>query len=282
MGEALRRAAARLRAAGCDAPMLEAQAMMTALTGRSRAWLMAHGEARLPEEVARRWRAWVARRAAREPLAYILGEKEFWSRPFWVTPDVLIPRPETEHLIEAVLDAFPDRSGGWRFCDVGAGSGCIAVTLACEYPHARVTATDVSEAALAMARRNARRHDVEGRVDFRQGDMFAALPAGDGLFDAIVSNPPYVAADDMAALAPELRHEPEAALTDGADGLSFLRMLVDQAADWLRPGGVLVVETGLCGLPPSGERLRLMHEIRDLAGRLRGGVYGVVGPEAVA
>ena len=273
IGEALRLAAARLRAAGCDAPMLEAQAMMARLADRSRAWLMAHGDAPLPEDIAGRWDAWVTRRAAREPLAYILGEKEFWSRPFAVTKDVLVPRPETEHLIEAVLEAFPDQDGAWNFCDIGTGSGCIAVTLACEYPEACVTATDVSDAALEVARRNARRHGVDGRVAFRQGDMLAALDASDGPFDAIVSNPPYVAADEMAALAPELAHEPVAALTDGADGLSFLRMLVDEAARWLRPGGALVVETGLCGLPGDGSGLRLEREIRDLAGRLRGGVY---------
>ncbi len=273
LAEALAEAAARFHQAGCETPALDARALLAALLRRDHAWLIAHREEALPEQLQPKWEAWVARRASREPLAYILGEKEFWSRAFAVTPAVLIPRPETEHLIEAVMEALPDRKAPWRFCDIGTGSGCLAVTLACEYPNARVMATDVSAGALAVAAENARRYDVASRIAFRQGDLFAALDAADGPFDIIVSNPPYVGRQEMSTLAPELAWEPEAALTDGADGLSLLRMLVSDAPDWLRPGGLLVVETGLCGLPEATDRMMLEREIHDLAGRLRGGVF---------
>jgi len=272
LAEALAEAAACLHAAGCETPALDARALLAALLGRDHAWLIAHREELLPARLQSRWQSWVARRASREPLAYILGEKEFWSRSFAVTPGVLIPRPETEHLVEAVMEALPDRKAPWRFCDIGTGSGCLAVTLACEYPNARVVATDVSAEALAVAEGNARRFDVASRLAFRRGDLFAALDA-DGPFDVIVSNPPYVGRREMDTLAPELGWEPASALTDGADGLSLLRRLVRDAPDWLRPGGLLVVETGLCGLPEATDRMTLEREIHDLAGRLRGGVF---------
>jgi len=271
--ELLAEATSRLKAAGCDTPRLDAEVLLMHAWGCDRARLIMAMDEAPDESIIRMFRSKVRRREQREPLAYITGEKEFWSRAFHVTPDVLIPRPETEHLIEAVLMGFPDRSAPYSFCDVGTGSGCIGVTLACEYPQASVTATDVSGAALAIAEKNAVRHSVDRRLMFRNGDLFAALGRDDGRFDAIVSNPPYVSRDEFRTLAPELRYEPHHALTDEADGMRHLRRLVDDAPNRLKPGGRLIVETGLCGLPEDTNTMRLEREIIDLAGQLRGGVY---------
>jgi len=269
----LLRAAGQLETRGCSTPRLDAELLLCHVLARPRSWLIAHADDALSDKQIDAFHTLLARREGREPLAYITAEKEFWSRDFCVTPDVLIPRPETEHLIEAVLAHFPERQAPWRFCDIGTGSGCLAVTLACEYPQATVTATDLLAATLGVARSNAERHGVTERIDFSQGDLFAALNAGCPPFDAIVSNPPYVGADEMDGLEPELAFEPREALTDEADGLRHLGQLVNEASAWLKPGGLLIVETGLCGLPPRSVGMALEEPIRDLAGRLRGGVY---------
>jgi len=224
-------------------------------------------------ETVRTFQGMLKRRQEREPVAYITGGKEFWSREFFVSPDVLIPRPETEHLIEAVLEKYPDRNSPYRFCDIGTGSGCLAVTLACEYPHAEVIATDISEAALHVAQRNAKRHQVLDRIAFRQGDMFAALDPDDTEFDVIICNPPYVAHDEYNQLEPELSFEPRAALTDEADGLQYLRRLIEETPAHLKFGGRLIVETGLCGLPDDSGAMLLERKIFDLAGNLRSGIF---------
>jgi len=190
----------------------------------------------------------------------------------------LIPRPETEHLIEAILKHFSDRDAPYRFCDIGTGSGCIAVTLACEYPQATAVATDISHKALHIAQPNAKQHGITSRIEFRQGDMFAALRKKDDPFDAIISNPPYVGQDEMHALEAELGFEPQYALTDETDGLRYLQTLVDQSPVWLKDDGILVVETGLCGLPSPSPSMRLKNSIHDLAGHVRGGVYMKVNP----
>ncbi len=271
--ELLAEATDRLKAAGCDTPRIDAEVLLMHAWGCDKAGLvMAMNDA--PEaKVTRQFRAMIERREHREPVAYITGEKEFWSRRFRVTPDVLIPRPETEHLIEAVLELYPDRQAPYRFCDVGTGSGCIAVTLACEYPQATITATDISGAALSVARKNAVRHGAAKHIRFRSGNLFDALATADGPFDAIISNPPYVSLAEFRELAPELRREPYHALTDEADGLAHLSRLVELAPGYLRPGGRLIVETGLCGLPDESGTLRLEQKIFDLAGHLRGGIY---------
>ncbi len=227
----------------------------------------------IPEAIARDFQALLQRRINREPVAYIIGKKEFWSRSFQVTPDVLIPRPETEHLIEAVLERFPDRGGDYHFCDIGTGSGCIAVTLACEYPHANIIATDISEMALVVARKNAERHDASERIIFRQGDMLAAIQAQNGPFDAIISNPPYVAESEMGELKKELSREPRHALTDEQDGLHYLTIILRDGPGHLCPGGYIMLETGLCGLPDTPNNLVFEQGIHDLAGHLRCGVY---------
>jgi len=271
--EILRSALLILEQAGCGAPRLDAELLLATVLKKDRTWLIAHANDDIPSSIQARFTALLKRRRAREPVAYILGEKEFWSRPFFVTPDVLIPRPETEHLIEAVLAHCPDTKKEFHFCDIGTGSGCLAVTLACEYPEATVVATDISHASLEIARKNAERHGVSSHIKFRRGDMFAPLQKQDGYFDAIVSNPPYVAQDELDTLEAELGFEPRHALTDESSGLIYLQSLVDQAPPWLTGNGVLVVETGLCGLPAATEPLHLHQEIHDLAGHLRGGVY---------
>jgi release factor glutamine methyltransferase len=277
-GPWLRHAASRLAAAGIDSARLDAELLLMHAWGCGRAHLIAHSRDELPADVLAEAERLLARRGAREPLAYLTGWREFWSRDFAVNAAVLIPRPETEHLVEAVLARFPERERPWRFADIGTGSGCLAVTLACEYPAARVEATDISAAALACARDNAERHGVEARIHFRQGDLFAALDAADGPYDAIVSNPPYVSLDEYRDLAPELGFEPRGALTDEADGLRLLARLVAGAPAHLLPGGDLIVETGPCGLPPAPAPMAFAAEITDLGGRLRGGVYRRTGP----
>lgn len=195
-----------------------------------------------PADFADAYRALVTRRCGREPVAYILGEREFWGLPFEVTPDVLIPRPETELIVEEALDLFPAGRAPGVIVDAGTGSGCLAVALAREFDEARVIATDISEAALAVARRNAARNGVGDRIDFRAGDLLEPVtePA-----DLIVSNPPYVASGDVGGLVPEVReHEPHIALFAGVDGLSVFGKLFPAAATRLRPGGRLIVEVG--------------------------------------
>jgi release factor glutamine methyltransferase len=189
-----------------------------------------------------RYAAVVARRAGREPLAYISGEKEFWNLTFHVSPAVLIPRPETEFVVEAALERYPAGAGPASILDVGTGSGCLAIALAAECPDATVLATDVSADALDVARSNALRHGVTGRIRFVQTDVLRDVTE---TFDLIVSNPPYVPERERAALQPEVRdHEPPIALFAGDTGLSVIGRLVDQSLGRLKPDGVLIFEFG--------------------------------------
>lgn len=198
--------------------------------------------------------ALIARRAAHEPVSKLIGQRAFWGRDFAVTPDVLDPRPETECLIEACLGAGP----AVRVLDLGTGSGAIAVTLAAEWDAAAVTATDLSHAALDVARQNAVRHDVGERVEFVVSDWFDAV---DGCYDLIVSNPPYIALAEMAGLAPEVRgHDPRMALTDEADGLTCYRIICYGAPAKMVSGGRLAVEIG----PTQGDAVAQMMQAAGL------------------
>lgn len=228
---------ARLLAAS-GLPLLEARALLAHRLQVPRERLVAHPEDEVAAEDADAFGRLVQRRAAGEPLAYLLGEKEFYGRSFRVTPDVLVPRPETELLVDLALQRMRALRRP-RVLDLGTGSGCIAITLALENPAATVTATDVSPAALAVAQANAAR--LGATVEFRAGDWYGAVPLGE-LFDLVVSNPPYVAAGDPHLEA--LRSEPLQALTDGRDGLSCLRSIVAGAAAHLAPDGWLLVEHG--------------------------------------
>ena len=195
-----------------------------------------------PSRFAERYDALVARRAAREPAAYITGRQEFWNLSFEVSPSVLIPRPETELIIEAALDELVSHRGrDLTIADAGTGCGCLAVALAREFPHARVVATDISEAALDVARRNARRHGVADRIRFLQTNLLDTLED----FDLIVANPPYVRRGDRRALQPEVRdYEPGLALFGGDSGFDLVAAVVEQAAGRLRPGALLIFEFG--------------------------------------
>ncbi len=219
-------------------------------------------------------RSWIARRAAREPVQYVIGAWDFYGREFLLSRDTLIPRPETEGLVERVLGspAVRERASG-RFLDVGAGSGAIAVTLAAELPGWRGVATDISLAALRVARRNAARHRVSDRIRFLCADGTSALKCGDR-FDVVVSNPPYVSEGEWGSLPAEVRdHEPSAALLGGADGLDVIGRLVAGAGEILASGGELWCEIGetqgeAVRRLPSGS-LRFGGLFRDLAGRDR-------------
>jgi release factor glutamine methyltransferase len=235
--------AKRFDDAGIAAARLEAQVLLAHVLGCTRVQLYTNFDRPLDEAELAGYRDLIRRRLAGEPVAYLVGEQEFWSLPFFVDDRVLVPRRDTETVIEVVLDAIADRASPRAIVDACTGSGCIAVTLAHELPAARVVATDVSAGAAEVARQNAERNRVGDRVEIRVGDLLA--PAADVLpVDLLVSNPPYVAAGDLADLAVEVRREPAVALVGGADGLDVLRRLVRAAPDAVRPGGLLVLEHG--------------------------------------
>ncbi len=236
--KALRHGAAVVHASrdACrDAALLLCRAL-----GKDRAWLIAHPEERLSVAQAWQYEQWLERRAAHEPVQYILGEQEFYGLRFVVSPAVLIPRPETEHLVEALLDRLP-RDRAVRIADVGTGSGAIAVVLAHALELARVDALDVLPSALQIARGNAEAHGVLDRVRFFDSDLLSAVKGE--TYDCIVSNPPYVASTEQ--LEPQVAlWEPHEALFAGVDGLAIYRRLLPQALEQLRPGGLLALELG--------------------------------------
>lgn len=240
--EILRRDCAALSAALGLAPAgarLEARVLLGHALGVTRAWLIAHEHDELPAAPLEKYQALLARRLFGEPVAYLLGEKEFFGRSFHVTPAVLVPRPETELLVELALARLPADKPA-RVLDLGTGSGCIAITLALERPDCGVIAVEQSAAALAVARQNA--VHLGAKLGFYPGSWYQALPAGTEKFDLVVSNPPYVAEGDphLAALA----HEPAGALASGADGLADIRRIVQGAPAWLKPGAWLLFEHG--------------------------------------
>jgi release factor glutamine methyltransferase len=210
------------------------------ILGWDRARLLVERQADTPPQLEPRFSEWVERRRRREPSAYILGIREFWGLEFEVTPAVLIPRPETEFLVEEAVGLLPTL-GETAVADVGTGSGCVAVSLARERPRCRVTATDISTGALDVARRNAARLGVADRVRFVATSYLNGVP---GPFDVITANPPYVKDGDKPALAPAVKHEPEVALFGGTEGLRDITGVLDAAGVTLTPGGWLVMEFG--------------------------------------
>jgi release factor glutamine methyltransferase len=259
-------AIARLESARVPSAPLAAELLLMHVLHRDRAWIYAHPEQELDAGTCERYFSMIARRAIGTPTQYLTGHQEFWGLDFEVTPDVLIPRPETEHVIEVALERLGIAAGTdparrvseFRIADVGTGSGCIAVALAHELPQARVTATDISAAALEVARRNAERNEVAARIEFIGCDLLGLgshqSPATSHqspsshqspAFDLIASNPPYIGRLEAGTLPREVReHEPETALFGGEIGTEIYGPLIAQAAVLLKPGGILVLELG--------------------------------------
>lgn len=232
---------ALLRAASRRIDPIDARWLLAHAAGRTQSWLFAHGDDPADAVLAERFEALVARREAGAPVAYLTGRRAFWNFELAVSPATLIPRPETECLVEAVLARLP-RTASMRFADLGTGSGAIALAVAIERPDVDVVATDSSDPALQVARTNARALDL-ARITFRHGDWYAPLRGE--RFDVIASNPPYIESDDPHLARGDLRFEPPTALASGADGLDALRVLAAGARQHLRPGGWLLVEHGL-------------------------------------
>lgn len=256
---------------GSDSPRIDAQWLLMHVLQCERTRLLSHGDQRLSEAQWQHYQALIVRRQGGEPVAYITGSRGFWSLELKVTAAVLIPRPDTELLVEQVL-ALADNSQRLTLADLGTGSGAIALALASERPSWRILATDASAAALAVASENARHNELE-RVEFHHGDWCQALP--DGLMlDILVSNPPYIAPHDPHLQQGDLRFEPLSALSAAQDGLRDLRLLTAQAAERLRAGGFLLFEHGY----DQGAEVRAMmlrhgftdvHTLRDAGGQER-------------
>jgi len=276
VGSLIKAAANALAAVGIETALLDAELLMAKAAGVTRAQVLS-GYIEAGPAVIARYGEFVARRSAREPLAYIVGHKEFFSLDFEVTPAVLIPRPETETLVATALEVIAGRREA-LVLDLGTGSGAVAIAIAANTPSAvKVIATDVSKAVLEVARRNAARLGCAGRIEFVEGDCWEALAASelDRQFDLVASNPPYVEAASLESLEPEIRDfEPRIALTDGADGLAFFRRIARGIGAVLKPGGEVLVEIGAGQAEPV---LRLFREagcleavaIRDLSGTER-------------
>lgn len=284
IGDARRALAARFKAAGIDNPDLDARLLVSAATGLDLTRLIVESGRMLGTSEANTLDAFAARRIAGEPIARILGEQEFWGLRLALAPATLIPRPDTETVVEAALDCVRTMQvdgGRYRIADLGTGSGAILLALLKELPNATGVGTDLSEETLAIARTNAERHGLADRATFVVTDFAAAL---DGPFDLVVSNPPYIRSADIAALAIEVRaHDPHLALDGGADGLDAYRAITRQAASMLNPGGALVLEIGIgqesdvtqlmaaAGLIPAGPgRPDLAGITRALTGRKPG------------
>ena len=251
IAEALKEASRVLDGAGVPEARREAGSLLSFVLGKDRTFLISHAEDVVDDDSVDQLREFVERRAAGEPLQYITGVQDFYGREFRVTPDVLIPRPETELLVEAALEVT--KADCPVFCDVGTGSGCIAVTLLCEIAGARAVAVDKSLAALEVAKLNAVKQSVADRAVFVVSDCFDALDWLQSPFDLIVSNPPYVSASALEGLQREVRdHEPLVALSPGSDGLSVIRRLLTEAPAYLKPNGHLLMEIGF----DQGERVR--------------------------
>jgi release factor glutamine methyltransferase len=241
-GEAIIEAAGRLAAAGIEEPRREAAALLAHVLGRDRTFLFAHPEYELLESEECGYHQAVARRSSHEPFHYITGTKEFYGLDFRVAPGVLIPRPETEILVDEAIAVMRQCRPGERFLEIGTGTGCISIAVVKNAPDAGAICVDVSPDALEIARTNAARHNVADRVDFRLGDVYKPV---DGVFPLIVSNPPYIPMTDRGSLAADVvDFEPETALFGGPDGLDVVRRIIAGAGSRLSPGGHLLMEIG--------------------------------------
>jgi release factor glutamine methyltransferase len=275
---ALARGALRLRAAGIGNARLDARVLLAHVVGVASDAVFEHAE--IESDRIEAFDAAIARRALREPLAYITGSKEFWSLSFAVGPGVLLPRPETETLIEEALRFFSDRSAALNVLDIGTGSGCLLVAILADCESARGLGIDISDAALAYARQNALRHGVSGRSRFLNAEW---CPPGPETFDVVLSNPPYLSAREFEHAQPEIRHyEPRSALAAGSDGLDGMRALAPVLAKCLAPQGRGFVEAGAGQAGPAAQilaasGLEVRRFVPDLSGVPRCLVVGRTG-----
>ncbi len=274
VGAVLREGVQKLERANVPSAPLNAELLLMHALGRDRTFLYAHPESLVDSAQLEKFDSLIKKRAAGTPTQYLTGHQEFWGMDFEVTPDVLIPRPETEHLIEVAVARIGEsrRNNPLRIADVGTGSGCIAVALAKEFPNANIFATDISSAALKIAKRNAVRHNFADRITFRECNLLEAIPQQPPL-NIIVSNPPYVARKDAATLPIDVReHEPELALFAGEDGMEIYPRLIAQAKTHLAQGGLLVLELGAGLFEPVSDLLEArsgwfrVSATEDLAG----------------
>ncbi len=263
---------------GSDSSRLDAEVLLAEALQCQRIELYTRFEEVPAAETLTEYRAWVKRRGAGEPVAYIVGHKEFYSLNFDVTPSVLIPRPETEHIVVAAIEAaksLSDSPSPIRIIDVGTGSACVAIALAKHIESSVIAATDLSTDALEVAKANAAKHEVTDRVRFFTGDLLDALPAGSNPVHLIVSNPPYIGRDEIDTVEETvLKYEPEMALFGGERGTEIIQRLVDQAVEMLLPGGRLIFETSpavfdSCLDIIENSPLNLVESIKDFAGLRR-------------
>lgn len=265
IGGAIRAGAQRLDEAAVAEPRREAGSLLAHVLGRDRSFVVAHADELLTGEQCKALQSLVERRAGGEPFQYLTAHQEFFKLDFEVTSDVLIPRPETELIVETALELLQDSPAPY-FADIGTGSGCIAISMLQDLPGARAIATDVSPAALRVAQRNSERHGVKDRLVLLASDCFSALDPN-APFNLIASNPPYVAEDELQTVQREVSYEPRAALAAGPDGLSVIRRLVREARPFVRAGGYFVFEIGF-GQSEAVEQLVdrgvwKLHEIRE-------------------
>jgi release factor glutamine methyltransferase len=265
---------AHLKKHGSDTPRLDAEILLAHARGCRRIEIYTRFDEVLSERERSAMRDLVRRRAQSEPVAYLVGHREFFSLDFQVTPAVLIPRPDTETLVVELLDVAKPLSAP-RILDVGTGSGCIAIAAAVNHPTAQITATDANDAALAVARENARQHRVVERIAFRSGDVFAPVEQ-DEPFDIVVSNPPYIAEHEKETLQNDVRkYEPHEALISGPSGLEVLFRLIDEAPRHLAPAGTLMLEISpeqskaVAGRMDSSGRFEDIRVVKDLPGLAR-------------
>lgn len=265
----LREGGASLAAAGIERPRAEARLLLEAATGMGRSRLLAHPEQPVADSDAERFQGWIARRAAREPAAYILGRCEFWSLSFRVGPGVLVPRADSETMIEAVTRAFPDRAAPLRVLDLGVGSGCLLLSVLHHFVNARGLGIDASERALAYACANAAALGLDARAELRRADFRKGVA---GTYDIVLSNPPYIPSAEIATLDAEVAgHEPREALDGGPDGLDAYRTILSALPGLLAPEGAAFLEVGagqaaeVAVLAAAAWDFRLHHDLAGIA-----------------
>lgn len=275
IADVIRNASERLSQAGIQNARLDAEVLLSYIVDKNRAWLLTHGSDAIDSRLDATYKGAIDRRSRREPLQYIIGKQEFWGLEFGVTPDVLIPRPETELVVETAVQRIRAAVTTATIIDLCTGSGCIAISIAKESLTARIFATDRSGVALAIARENARKHGVSDRIRFLEGDLLDPLTELDlgGQADIITVNPPYIRSGDLKGLQPEVRdYEPEIALIAGSEGTEIAHRIIETAPAFLKKHGALIMEMGmgqgeeLCKMVAATGAYGALEILKDLAG----------------